>query len=65
MADNGPRISESDLQHIFDPFFTSKKQMAMGVGLSICSSIIVELHGTLEVRNLPEGVASFTIDLPV
>ncbi len=31
LHDNGPGIPEADLERIFDPFFTSKKPMGMGV----------------------------------
>lgn len=65
VADTGPGISEEDLQHIFDPFFTSKKKMGMGVGLSICHGIIEQNRGTIVANNSPDGGAVFTIELPV
>lgn len=65
VTDTGPGISEEDLQHIFDPFFTSKKKMGMGVGLSICHGIIEQNRGTIVASNSPDGGAIFTIELPV
>ena len=65
VADTGPGISEEALQHIFDPFFTSKKKMGMGVGLSICHGIIEQNRGTIVASNSPDGGAVFTIELPV
>ena len=64
-ADNGPGIAPEDLPRIFDPFFTKKKKMGMGVGLSICHNIIAEHGGSITVRNRRTGGVVFTIKLPV
>ena len=65
IKDNGPGIAKNDLDHIFDPFYTSKKTMGMGVGLSICHGIIEDHRGVISAENGPEGGAVFTIALPV
>jgi len=65
VKDNGPGISNNDLEHIFDPFFTRKKKMGMGVGLSICHGIIEDHQGTITANNSSEGGAVFTIRLPL
>jgi len=65
VKDNGPGIAENDLEHIFDPFFTSKKKMGMGVGLSICHGIIEDHEGTITAQNSADGGAEFTITLPL
>jgi PAS domain S-box-containing protein len=65
VKDNGPGISESDLEKVFDPFFTRKKNMGMGMGLSICQSIIENHKGVLYANNVPQGGAAFTIRLPL
>jgi two-component system sensor histidine kinase KdpD len=61
ISDNGPGISDEAKKHIFEMYYTenrvsSDSSRSMGLGLSICKSI-VELHnGTIEVRdNLPHG----------
>ena len=65
LKDSGPGIPEADLNRIFDPFFTSKKPMGMGVGLTICHGIIEEHRGKMTAANAPEGGAVFTITLPL
>jgi len=66
ISDNGPGIAEKDLDHIFDPFFTRKKKMGMGLGLSICYRIVEEYNGSIQAANLPDGKGVvFTIKLPV
>ena len=64
VRDNGPGIADKDLNRIFDPFFTRKKTMGMGVGLSICYGIIEEHKGSIVARNQADGGAVFTISLP-
>jgi signal transduction histidine kinase len=65
VKDTGPGIAPKDIDRIFDPFFTRKKTMGMGVGLSICYGIIEDHKGTITADNLPEGGAVFTIRLPL
>jgi PAS domain S-box-containing protein len=65
VKDNGPGISEGDLEKIFDPFFTRKKTMGVGIGLSICHGIIEDHKGVMYANNIPQGGAVFTIRLPL
>ncbi len=66
ISDTGPGIAEKDLDSIFDPFYTTKKEIGMGLGLSICYRIIEDHNGTIQVLSRPntEGTA-FTTILPV
>ena len=64
VADSGPGIADEDISQVFDPFFTKKKKMGMGVGLSICHGIIEQNRGTILVGNMPDGGAVFTVELP-
>jgi signal transduction histidine kinase len=55
VADNGTGISSQELGRIFNPLFTTKSG-GMGMGLSICRSIIEAHDGRLWVApNKPEG----------
>jgi PAS domain S-box-containing protein len=64
VTDTGPGIPKEDLEHIFDLFYTRKKTMGMGVGLSICYGIIQDHNGTIVAKNSPKGGAVFTVTLP-
>jgi len=64
-ADNGPGIPETNLAHIFEPFFTTKPVgQGTGLGLSISYGIVERHGGRLEVHNIPDGGAEFTLTLP-
>lgn len=65
IEDTGPGISKGDMEHIFDPFYTRKKKMGMGIGLSLCHGIIEGHNGFIVARNSLEGGAIFSITLPV
>ncbi len=65
VSDTGPGIPDKDIQYIFDPFFTSKKKMGLGVGLSNCYGIVEEHNGTIVAENNSDGGAVITITLPV
>ena len=62
VRDSGPGLAPETLQRLFDPFYTTKAS-GMGMGLSICHSII-EAHGgrLWATANLPRGAAfQFTV----
>ena len=61
--DSGPGIDPKDIDRIFDPFFTTKSQ-GMGMGLSICRSIIEAHHGQLSASPGITRGAVFQIALP-
>jgi signal transduction histidine kinase len=64
IADSGTGIDPKDIDHIFDAFFTTKSN-GMGMGLSICKSIIDDHGGRLWAsRDLKYG-SVFNISLPI
>lgn len=65
VSDTGPGLNEIQIEKLFDPFYSKKKSMGMGLGLAICNTIIQEHDGTIEAFNAPEGGAIFKIILPV
>jgi C4-dicarboxylate-specific signal transduction histidine kinase len=62
VSDSGPGIPPHLLEQIFEPFFTTKQQ-GLGLGLSICRSIIAEHGGELWAENGSIG-AVFITQLP-
>lgn len=64
VEDTGTGISPEDMLRIFNPLFTTKSG-GMGMGLSICRSIVEAHEGTLwAVPNTPEGTV-FRFALPI
>lgn len=70
VADDGPGVPDCDKPHIFERFFTSSNarpvdsRRSIGLGLSLCRSIVEAHGGVIEVRdNHPHG-AVFRFTLP-
>ncbi|TAK08334.1 HAMP domain-containing histidine kinase [bacterium] len=65
ITDNGTGIPEENLQRIFNPFFTTKRNTGgIGLGLSISLSVMKKHNGLITVRSkLGEG-STFKISLP-
>ena len=58
VADNGPGLPTEILAHLFEPFHSSKDQ-GMGLGLSICRTIIEAHHGRMWAEPSDIGGAAF------
>jgi two-component system C4-dicarboxylate transport sensor histidine kinase DctB len=64
VRDNGHGIT--DLDNLFEPFYTTKKPgEGVGLGLAISSGIVSDLGGRLTARNGEEGGAVFELQLPI
>jgi two-component system C4-dicarboxylate transport sensor histidine kinase DctB len=64
VEDNGPGLS--DLEKLFEPFWTTKKPgEGTGLGLAISSGIVKDLGGRLTARNADKGGAIFEVKLPL
>ncbi len=65
-SDNGPGISEENLNKIFNPFFTTREVgEGTGLGLSICHGIISEHGGHIYAKSQLGYGATFYVELPV
>ena len=63
VRDWGPGIPEKILEHIFEPFFSTKED-GSGLGLAITKRIVMEHGGTFKVFCPEDGGALFEIALP-
>jgi two-component system C4-dicarboxylate transport sensor histidine kinase DctB len=65
IRDNGPGIVADNFDKIFQPFFSTKENFGLGLGLSISQRIVESMQGTLTVQNHQSGGAEFIICLPI
>jgi signal transduction histidine kinase len=64
VRDDGPGISEDDLERIFSPFFTTKPQ-GTGLGLSIVRKVVDAHDGIIDATSAPGRGTTFRVTLPV
>lgn len=65
VRDDGPGILPEVLPKIFDPFFTTKPVgTGLGLGLSICHTVVTALGGEIAVHTFPGGGTTFAVTLP-
>ncbi len=64
VTDTGRGIPENELQEIFIPFFSTKKE-GSGIGLSLSKQIVSLHHGAIKVTSILETGTSFYVHLPV
>ncbi len=66
VRDDGVGMSAATLAKIFDPFFTTKDVgKGLGLGLSICQSIVEKHKGSILVDSAPGRGACFTVRIPL
>jgi len=61
VIDNGPGIPEENIENIFIPFFSTKKE-GSGIGLSLSRQIMKLHRGRIEVETEPEAGTAFILE---
>jgi two-component system, NtrC family, sensor histidine kinase HydH len=64
VRDTGPGIPPEKFKALFDPYFTTKPE-GNGLGLWIAQQIVTAHGGGIQVQNVAEGGAQFTLLLPL
>jgi signal transduction histidine kinase/CheY-like chemotaxis protein len=64
IKDNGRGISKENIERIFDPFFSTKKE-GRGLGLSVVHGIINSYNGSITVQSEFGKYSEFIIKLPI
>jgi signal transduction histidine kinase len=64
ITDSGPGIPEEAMEHLFEPFYSTKER-GTGLGLCISQRIIDEHGGKIRVERPESGGTSFVIELPM
>jgi signal transduction histidine kinase len=65
VIDQGSGIDPASLGRIFEPFFTTREVgQGMGLGLSVCHSIVTAYGGTIDVESKVGEGSTFRVELP-
>ena len=64
VEDNGCGIAPEEIDHIFDIYYTTKKE-GSGIGLAVVHQIITQHKGKITVQSEKGSGTKFTIQLPV
>jgi CheY-like chemotaxis protein len=64
LKDNGCGIQRADLEHIFEPFYSTKKDLGTGLGLSTVHNIVKQQGGDISVTSQLGKGTTFRISWP-
>jgi C4-dicarboxylate-specific signal transduction histidine kinase len=65
ISDNGPGIPAESLEHVFEPFYTTKREgEGTGLGLSYARDVARDHRGDLTASSCPSGGATFILTMP-
>ncbi len=65
IRDDGVGIPPEDMDHVMDPFFTTRRELgSVGLGLAICNSIVREHRGSLTLESTPGEGTTVAVVLP-
>lgn len=66
IADNGLGIAPDALPRLFEPFFSTRSDAGgLGLGLSVCESLVTHMDGHISAQNLSPRGAEFIVTLPL
>jgi C4-dicarboxylate-specific signal transduction histidine kinase len=71
ISDNGKGLTEQEMEHLFEPFYTTKTlKQGLGLGLAISYNLASDMNGMLSVTSAKNSTlettgATFTITLPI
>ncbi len=71
ITDSGGGIAAKHMDHVFEPFFTSKGALGAGtgrnagMGLAVVHGLVGEMHGTITASNVPGCGARFDVVIPI
>jgi signal transduction histidine kinase len=71
IIDSGGGLSTEELEHLFEPFYTTKGELGegtgrnAGMGLAVVHGLVSEMHGTITASNVAGRGARFDIVLPL
>ncbi len=65
VSDTGKGMTEDVRKKVFDPFFTTRRPMGTGLGMSICYGMIKRHGGKIEVKSEVGKGSTFTIQFPI
>ena len=63
ISDNGIGMKKSEIDRLFEPYFTTKEK-GNGLGLANCQNIIIGHKGSIKAESEYEKGTTFTITLP-
>jgi|SRR5215831_1638183 len=65
VSDTGTGMATQTRHRVFDPFFSTKEHLGLGLGLSVSADIIRRHNGTVEVESQLNLGSTFRIRLPL
>ncbi len=65
IADTGIGMSDETKKNIFNIFFTTKKELGTGLGMSLSHGIIIRHGGNIEVESEEGNGTTFTLQFPI
>ena len=63
IRDNASGMDNDTLQHVFDPFYSTKED-GTGLGMAVVKSVVESHQGTIEVKSIVNRGTEFIIQLP-